>query len=139
VTATEWCHICGKWVGHTFPHHTQAAASSFEVFEASDGDMSIRRAAASSDAAVPVPGWTPEPPCAYPGCHLTRYAHSDPTNAPEPFHPYQPAAPSDAELREDDRAFLAWCHERFAVVFHESPNLDWMQRLAALARQGTES
>jgi len=49
------------------------------------------------------------------------------------------AAPSDAGLREDDRAFLAWCHERFAVVFHESPNLDWMQRLAALARQGTES
>ena len=56
-----------------------------------------------------------------------------------PMDQREAAAPSDAGLREDDRAFLAWCHERFAVVFHESPNLDWMQRLAALARQGTES
>lgn len=37
-------------------------------------------------------------------------------------------------MDENDRAFLRWCHERFAVVFGESPNLDWMQRLAALAK-----
>ena len=38
----------------------------------------------------------------------------------------RPAAP--VALDVDDRSFLRWCHERFAVVFHESPNLDWMQR-----------
>jgi hypothetical protein len=38
-----------------------------------------------------------------------------------------------AQLKPDDAAFIRWCHERFMIVFHESPNLDWMQRLWTLS------
>lgn len=37
--------------------------------------------------------------------------------------------------REEDKAFLLWLRDRLVNIYHESPNVDFVQRLEELAER----